>query len=491
MLKSLDDRLDLVTDGNKLNRWLKAVTPYYNWDWLYLLYIQDRLNAITAGHLKKLMIFIPPRHGKSEMCTIRYPVYRLEQNPAMHVVIGAYNATLANKFSRRARKIGATRFALSEERKAVEDWETAQGGGLRAVGVGGGITGQGGDLIVIDDPIKNREEAESIAYRDRVWDWYSNDIYTRLEPGAAIILIMTRWHMDDLAGRILASDDARNWEIVTLPAEAEAGDLLGRAIGEPLNPDRYGLEALHSIKTVLGRDYVSLYQQRPQPREGGMFKYHWFKLVDAVPAGGVRVRWWDKGATEGGGDYTAGVLICYVNHQWFVEDVIRGQWSFGERDAIIRATAQRDKEKYGFVTYWGPQDPGQAGKVEAAAFMSLLAGYEVHTQPETGSKETRAAPLSSQCEAGNVFVLKADWTQGYLNEMCEFPSGAHDDQVDASSGAFSKLSGVVDLGAWADQYRQMTGDNPPIVSQPQLPYNVGVDVARPPLGDKPFTLSGS
>ena len=213
-----------------LNAWLKIVTPAYHWDWNYSQYIQSRLDAVTAGDLNKLMVFLPPRHGKSELCTIRYPVYRLERNPAQHMIVGAYNQMLANKFSRRALKIAATRFNLNTQRHAVEDWETEEGGGLRAVGVGGGITGQGGDLVIIDDPIKSREEAESVVYRDRVWDWYTNDLYTRQEPGCALVLIMTRWHKDDLAGRILASDDGPNWTVINLPAEAE--DSVGPSRGD-------------------------------------------------------------------------------------------------------------------------------------------------------------------------------------------------------------------------------------------------------------------
>lgn len=386
------------------------------------------------------MLFLPPRHGKSELATIRYPVYRLECDPALRVIIGAYNQTLANKFSRMARRIAATRLALGSDRAAVEEWETAQGGGLRAVGVGGGVTGQGGNLIVIDDPVKSREEAESENYRERVWDWYTNDLYTRLEPNAALVLIMTRWHKDDLAGRILASDDGPSWRVVNLPAEAEAGDALGRPEGAALNPDRYPLAELAKIRTVLGRDYAALFQQRPQAREGGMFKEHWLLLVDAVPAQARRVRWWDKAATDGGGDYTAGVLVAEAAGLYYVEDVVRGQWSSGERDKIIRAIAERDRERFGPVTYWSEQEPGSGGKDAAAAFIRLLAGFDVHTEPSTGSKEVRAQPLAAQAEAGNVKVKRGAWASAFTAEMCDFPSGAHDDQADAAAGAFNKLA---------------------------------------------------
>ena len=403
--------------------------------------MRQHLDKITSGEIKRLIIQMPPRHGKSELATIRYPVYRLERDGATRVIVGAYNQTLAEKFSRKARRIARQRFKLNDERTAADDWETEKGGGVRAVGVGGGVTGQGADLIVIDDPVKNREEAESETYRERVWDWYTNDIYTRQEPGCAIVVIMTRWHKDDLVGRILDSEDGSAWTVIDLPAEAEAGDALGREVGAALCPDRFPLPELAKIKTVLGRDYTALYQQRPQPREGGMFKEHWLPLVDEVPARAKRIRWWDRAATDGGGDWTAGVLVAYADGIFYIEDIVRGQWASGERDAIIRATADKDKEKYTVnpVTYWGEQEPGSGGKDAALAFVRLLAGYPVHTEPTTGSKEQAADPLASQAQAGNVKVKRARWTSAFITEALDFPNGKNDDQLESAARAANKL----------------------------------------------------
>jgi hypothetical protein len=141
--------------------------------------------ALGESETRRLMLFLPPRHGKTEMTTVRYAAYRLKRDPELRVIVGAYNQILANKFSRKSRRIAEGRIELSRDRTAVEDWETAVGGGLRAVGVGSGVTGMGGNLIIIDDPVKSREEAESEAYRERVWDWYRDDLYTRLEPDGA------------------------------------------------------------------------------------------------------------------------------------------------------------------------------------------------------------------------------------------------------------------------------------------------------------------
>jgi predicted phage terminase large subunit-like protein len=429
--------------------WLKQVTPNWVWDWDYQLLIEQHLNKMTAGTLEKLMLFLPPRHGKSELVTVRYPVYRLELDPTFRAIVGAYNQTLAEKFSRKSRRIAGTRLALSHERTAVHDWETEAGGGLRAVGVGGGITGQGGNLIVIDDPVKNRKEANSRVYRDAVYDWYTDDLYTRQEPGCAMILIMTRWHEDDLAGRILRSDDGPNWKIIKLPAEAEEGDPLGRPVGAALNPKRYPLAALAKIKLVLKRSYWALYQQRPMEQEGDFFKRSWFELVkEFALAGAVFVRYWDRGATADDGDFTVGVLMARVGAVYIILDVVRGQWSTGERDKIILQTAQTDEAKYKHVSIWLEQEPGSSGVDVVRNLTSMLSGFSVHPDKVSGDKAFRAEPLASQAEAGFIKIKIAPWNEDLIDELASFPNGATDDQVDAASGAFLKLA---DAGAgWED-----------------------------------------
>lgn len=426
--------------------WLPTVTPTYTWSWPYLAHIRQHLDRVTSGELKRLILTVPPRHGKTEMTTVRYPVWRLERDPELRVIIGAYNQILANKFSRKARRIAVQRMPLSNDRVAVEDWETARGGGIRAVGVGSGITGQGAELIVVDDPVKSREEAESETYRERCWDWYTDDLYTRLEPGGAIILIQNRWHADDLAGRILASEDAPNWTVVNLPAVAEEDDPLGREIGRALCPDRFDETALDGIKTVLGSySFNALYQGRPSAREGGMFKRAWLPIVEAAPAEGTRVRYWDKAGTAGGGARTAGALMVKAGGLFYVEDVVKGQWSAGEREAVIKQTTQLDAQQYGnTVAVWVEQEPGSGGKESAEATVRNLAGFIVRAESVTGSKEVRAEPYAAQCEAGNVRLLRGSWNSSYIEELASFPNGAFKDQVDASSGAFNKLN----VGGW-------------------------------------------
>jgi len=429
-------------ERRSFDRWLHTVTPQYSWHWPHLALTRQYLDNVTRGEIDRLMVFEPPRHGKSEMVTVRYPVWRLERDPEMRVIIGAYSQTLANRFSRRSRSIARERLALNEERAAAEEWETAEGGGFRASGVGAGVTGMGGQLIIIDDPVKNREEANSEAYRERVWNWYTDDLYTRLEPDGAIILIMTRWHEDDLAGRILNSEQAGDWTVVSLPAIAEADDPLGREAGTALCPERYDLEALGRIRATLGHSFYALYQQRPQPLEGGMFKRGWFEIVDAVPwSMGKVVRYWDKAGTADAGAFTVGVLMGYLNGVFYVLDVERGQWTAGTREQVIKNTAYMDRQQWGDAyEVWVEQEPGSGGKESAENTIRNLAGFTVHADRPTGDKSLRAEPYAAQAEAGNVRLVNSDWNAAYIDELAAFPTGTYADQVDASSGAFNHLT---------------------------------------------------
>jgi predicted phage terminase large subunit-like protein len=415
------------------NDWLPIVAPSYRWDWAHLQYIQTALESVTDGTTKRLMLFLPPRHGKSEMTTVRYPVWRLEREPHLRVIIGAYNQMLANSFNRKARKIAAERFTLSD-RVAVEDWQTPDGGGIRAAGVGAGVTGRGADLVIIDDPVKNREEAESPTYRDRVWDWYTDDLYTRLEPGASLILIMTRWHEDDLAGRILASERASDWHIVNLPALAEINDPLGRAEGAALCPERYDETALASIQEVLGsRSFVSLYQQRPQPAEGALFKREWFDVVDSAPEGLRWGRYWDLAAsTKTSADYTASgaVAHCADDGCIYIRDMVRGRWEWPDARKIIVSTMLSEP----YTTHAIEEALHGLAAVQDLRRERAIAHVTLRGVHVDRDKVTRALPWSARAEARKVKLVRGPWIGAFLSEVCMFPQGTHDDQVDTVSG---------------------------------------------------------
>jgi len=396
----------------------------------------------------RLLVVLPPRHGKSELVTIRYPVYRLALQPGLRVLVGAYNQDLAARFARRARRLARAcpGLSLSAERAAAADWETAAGGGLRAVGVGAGVVGHGADLIVIDDPVKSREEAESPAYRDRVWDWFRDDLYTRQEPGCAVLLIQTRWHEDDLAGRLLRSPEAAAWRVLHLPALAEAplhpSD--PRAPGEALWPERFPVPALRRIEALLGPSFAALYQGRPNPATGGLFRREWFAVVPhlppPVPFRPLRwVRFWDAAAKAGArNDFWAGALLGLApDGFWYLASVVRGRWEYPEARRVVLATAAADGLEVPVVIE------------ESASGIALL--QDLRAAPEaqghafwphrvTADKVLRAGPWAALAQGGRFRLLAGPWVEPFLAELLPFPLGPHDDQVDAVSGAHAFLA---------------------------------------------------
>ena len=412
------------------------------------------------------MVFMPPRHGKSEIVSRLFTAYFLRRNPQKFVGLSSYAADLAYTLSRNAREnyrgSGGT---FDGRATAVKQWETGEGGGMWAAGVGGPITGKGFDVGIIDDPLKNAEEADSATIREKQRDWYRSTFYTRAEPDAAIIVIQTRWHDDDLSGWLLDSetdsdDEPERWHIVSMQAIKEGEREFPptctvepdtRDQGEALCAERYSVRRLDRIKARIGGYYWSaLYQQTPRQREGNTFKRHWFDFVDEVPARAARVRWWDYASTASrSGDQTVGVLMAYFEGVFYIEDVVCGRWESAERDKIIKRTSEADYALYSAfgVRYqtWREQEPGSSGLDTARAFVAMLQGIPAHFETSTGSKELRADPLVAQAGAGNVRIKRAAWNAHYLDELTGFPNASNDDQVDASSGAYNKLVAVASM----------------------------------------------
>ncbi len=654
----------------------------------------------------------------SALTTVRYPAYYLQQDPSRRVIVGCYSQELAALFSRQTRRIARSRVPLSTERVAATEWETTSGGGMVAVGVGTGVVGRGANLIIIDDSIKGRKEAMSQKYKDDVWDWYTNDLLTRQEPGCAIINIQcmtgdtpvlladgterplrdirvgdriatydngnlststvrkhrsngsdsvyriktisgrivsanarhpffveehgklkwirlkhlntahkivtvkdrrangkeryalspaavsllsavdialdtiagrcgpmgitppqiiqcragmlisridtglppknitqssqhkmesalfadnpqgimcvrtgvescalttiltsipketllegycatiatlpwdmpsqkqphfpwahtsdftteaiesiepagteevfdlqvdrtenfianglvshnTRWVDDDLAGRILASEEGPEWEVVKLPALAEMNDPLGRMEGEALCAERFDVEALRKIQRMQKTDFNALYQQSPVPRGGGKFKRDWFMIVDRAPAVVQRViTYWDKAGTEGDGDYTVGICMSLATDGIiFIEFMWRDQLGDLARERLIKQATQITQRRRSINVTWLETEGGSAGISDSNATIRALAGFTVYAERPSGSKIVRATPFASYAEAGDVRLVKGDWNEDFLQEMSLFPVGKNDDIVDASSGAFNKLfSGAI------------------------------------------------
>lgn len=415
---------------------------------------------IASGELKRVMVFLPPRHTKSEFFSRLFSAYYLKRNPTHFVGLNSYAAELAYTLSRAARENyircgGITK----DDASAVKHWETPEGGGFWAAGVGGPITGKGFHLGIIDDPLKNAEDANSEVIREKQKEWYKTTFLSREEPDAAIVIIQTRWHEDDLSGWLLSEEantedeyERENWHIVCLPAiyeeprpfpESCTVEPDFREEGEPLCPERYPLPKLLNKRAKGEREWSALYQQHPTPKEGLFFHVDKLEIVDAAPIDARRARGWDKAATAGGGDWTAGTKIAKDKDGiFYIEDVVRGQWDTASRDRTIRQTAEIDGRACKQV---GEQEPGSGGKESAQNFIRLLSGYPVTTEPATNAKEVRADPFSSQVNAGNVRVVRGAWNKSYIEELRTFPHGKHDDQVDGSSLAFNELNGA---GVW-------------------------------------------
>ncbi|MBS0959792.1 phage terminase large subunit [Acetobacter thailandicus] len=411
----------------------------------------EKLDAVERGEIKRLMVFMPPRHGKSELTSKRFPAWYMGRNPKKQIITASYGATLAQGFGRDVRNIvGSPEFAslfpgvgVAADSSARDNWHTNKGGVYTAMGVGGGLTGKGAHVALIDDPVKDRQDAESPVIREATWDWYRSVLRTRLMPGGAIVLVLTRWHPDDLAGRLLdemANGTGENWEVLSLPAICETeSDPLGRKAGDALWPDVFPLRELRQIEKSVGpREWSALYQQTPTPGDGVLIKTAMMGIVDEAPSGGTLVRRWDLAATRQMGtrdpDWTVGLKMSRApDGRFYILDMVRFRGGPDEVDRAIKATAERDGRGVHVVI---PQDPGQAGVAQAQYLTRLLAGYRVTAVRETGDKATRAAPFASQINAGNVSLVRAPWNRGFIEECASFPAGTHDDQVDAASGAF-------------------------------------------------------
>lgn len=408
------------------------------------------LERVASGATKRLMVCMPPGSAKSTYA-ILFVAWFLARMPRAKIIGASHTADLAERFSRTAQDVirdNTDILGFRLARESVQDWDTSSRGEYKAAGVGGPITGRRADLVIIDDPVKGRAQADSEIERENTWNWYRANLRTRLRPGASIVLIMTRWHEDDLGGRLL--DTQRHlWRVVSLPAQAIEGDPLGRSPGEWLwdGDPKYGYA--DELRSVLAeaeasggmRDWQSMYQQDPRPGEGALFKVAMIGAIEAEPASWRWLRAWDLAATEDVGtanpDWTVGVKMGKgPDGQFVVADVVRVRGGPDVVERLIKATADRDGKS---VRISLPQDPGQAGKSQVLYLTRKLVGYTVESSPETGDKSTRAAPLASQMNVGNVAIVRGSWNAPYLDELSTFPSGSKDDQVDASSRAFNGL----------------------------------------------------
>lgn len=415
----------------------------------------QKLEEVSQTPHGRLMVFMPPGSAKSSYASVVFPSQFLGKTPGRRLILASYGDDLARKMGRRTRSIvkqpryaGIWNACLTDESKAAESFILTNGSEYMAGGILSGMTGNRAHGIVIDDPVKGREQADSPAISEKTYDAYKDDLLTRLIPGGWVVLIQTRWAQNDLAGRILPDNwngesgkilckDGNVWEVLCIQARCEVeNDPLGRAKGEYLWPEWFDRKHWFQFESS-ARTWNALYQQRPAPLDGGLFKPSQIGVIDAIPAGSISwVRGWDLASTTDG-DWTAGALLGKTEDgRFIIANMERERFGPDERDALLVNTAGRDGRA---VIQSIPQDPGQAGKTQVLYLTRKLAGFKVRTSPETGDKVTRAEPFASQVNIGNVSMVRGPWNQALIDEMRMFPNGNNDDQIDALSRAFGEL----------------------------------------------------
>lgn len=441
-----------------LRQYSRTVTPSWNWDWPHLVMIDGVLDKVISGELKRVIIACPTRIGKTEKVNVRFPACYLELFPDAPIILGGYNEKFAMRLSRKIQRIAKDRIPMSS-RTSASDWETAEGGGVRAAGVGVGVAGLPAKLILIDDPIKNREDAYSQAHRDKVWEWYTEDMFPRLEPDGAIVITMARRHEDDLVGRILASDDGPNWTVIRLPALAEEDDPLGRAPGEALCPDRFDEAAYARMRMVMGEvSFSGLQQQRPTPASGLIFQSDQIRyyttpdkpimekdgtMVPVLPQG----RWddifqsWDMSFKDKtASDPISGQVWSRKGVDAYFLDRVGGRRSFTNSLTEVRTMSKKHPKALLKLV----EDKAN-GPAVISALKHELGGFKA-VEPD-GDKVSRAWAVTPLYEGGNVWFPHpkiAPWVPKVINQMIQFPFGANDDDVDAMTQALRRIQKAVE-----------------------------------------------
>jgi len=407
--------------------------------------IARHLEAVERGEIKRLMITMPPRHGKSMLASEFFPAWYLGRNPNHYVAMATYAQELADDFGRKVKnQIADSAFeAIFPGVKLADDSKSAkrfhidgleggyehglnQRGAYYAVGVGGPLTGRGAHLLLIDDPVKNREDADSEIVRKKTKDWYTSTAYTRLMPGGRVVIIQTRWHEDDLSGWLLAEHKHEGWVTLDLPAINDAG--------EALWPEQYSIEELDRIRRALpARDWSALYQQQPTPDTGDYFKEDWLRPYEKAPAretlrvyGGS-----DYAVTADGGDYTVHAVVGIdPEGRMYLLDLWRKQAASG---TWIESFCD-------LVKYWKPigwaEETGQirsgVGPFLERRMRERQAFVAREQFPTRGDKAVRASSIRGRMELDGLYVpINAPWYAEFRSELLSFPAGKHDDQVDA------------------------------------------------------------
>lgn len=405
--------------------------------------IAQKLEDVEKGKITRLMIAMPPRHGKTELASKQFPAWYLGRHPSSQVIAATYNNSFAKDFGRSVRNILTTSAyqnifdtKVQKDSKSAAKWHTNKGGVFVSAGPKGGVTGRGGDLIIIDDPIKDRADADSANVRNKIWEWYTQVIHNRLQPGGKIILIMTRWHEDDLAGRLLEQQelDGEKWEVLSLPAISKDKKALW--------PSRFPLEVLETERLVSGvRSFEALYQQNPTPQEGNYFKRDWFHRYspEDLPKKMNIFASSDFAVTYQGGDFTEhGVFGVDASDNVYVLD-----WWYGQVTSDVWIDRLFDLiNKYRPIYYFC--EKGQIWSSVAQFFYQRSRERKVFCRVEAVSKvhnkELAATTFQGRAAMYKVWIPKGPLGDRLIEEIIKFPTGAHDDVVDTFSLLFLQLT---------------------------------------------------
>ena len=458
---------------NDLASFILAVNPAYSLQWFHEA-ICDRIDIALESGNQNLMFFLPPRHGKSEIISRYLPAYCLGRWPDDSIIATSYGDDLSSQNNRDVQRIidsesyrnifpNTTLSSKNIRTQATGTWlrnsdifeVVGRKGIYRSAGVGGGITGMGfSRLGVIDDPVKNREEAESKTYQNKIYDWYKSTFLTRRQKGAVVIIILTRWHRNDLAGRLL-EEEPESWDVIQYPAILENAYAYRhytdkREVGEALWPSQYSVEFLEQFRRNR-YEWDALFQQTPYIRGGNLINRDWFRQVDILPSEGQRIRFWDLAGTEknktNDPDWTVGALCQYYGGTYYIIDVVAERGSPAAVESLIAQTAQQDEYRYPGTTQIWEEEGGASGKMVSAYLSRVLDRYRRQAYRVNKSKESYVDRLANKAETGNIAVHNGT---GWLYQRCDgqtfydeseaFPKGAHDDRIDAVAKAVYLLS---------------------------------------------------
>lgn len=409
------------------------------------------LEEVEKGEIRKLIITFPPRHGKSELTSRRFPAWLVGRDPYRHVMLGTYNQPFAEDFGKDVRKIMRhpayaqvfPHVQLAQGEAASDRLRTEQGGMLVFVGRGGSSTGRGADFLILDDPLKDRAEASSAATREELWKWFTDTMSTRLmSDTGAIVLIQTRWHEDDLIGRLTDKNnpsyvdgEAEQWKIINIPAIAEEDDVLGRKPGEALWPSRFGIDYLRQQERLLREGFSALYQQRPTPMDGDFFRRDWLKPYGTRAQVPERLRIYAASdhavSTKQSADLTC-MIVAGVDDQdeiWLLDC----WWQRAPADVVadqMLALMRRWKP----IFWWA--ESGHISKAIGPFLQKRMREERVYCalveQVPAADKQTRATSIQGRMAMGMVHMPAfAPWYAKAVQELLKFPHASRDDFVDA------------------------------------------------------------